>query len=346
MLPNILVSIAGLAGLIIGEHSLCFADAPHAKGSTPKGMTWISPGAFTMGSADDSSRRNEGPPHAVKVDGFWMDEHPVTNAEFEEFVKATGYITTAERAPTWEELKKQLPPDAPKPDDSVFVAGSMVFTPSSGPVDRAEMQNFWRWQPGASWRHPEGPESDLKGRQDHPVVQVSWFDAEAYAKWAGKRLPTEAEWEFAARGGLEKKKFSWGDEFKPNGTFMANTWQGEFPYLNTKEDGFVGTSPVKSFPPNAYGLYDMAGNVWQWCSDWYRPDTYAQRANEVSCQNPSGPAKSWSPTNPSQEERVTKGGSFLCHVSYCESYRPSARRGTPPDTGMSHIGFRCVKGRS
>ena len=307
------------------------------------GMTWIPGGEFTMGNGDEKSLRNEWPAHRVKVDGFWMDEHVVTNEEFEKFVKATGYLTTAERKPVWEELRKQLPPGTPKPDDSVLVAGSMVFTPSLGPVDVREMRNFWRWTPGANWRHPEGPGSDLKGRENHPVVHVSWEDAAAYAKWAGKRLPTEAEWEFAARGGLEKKRFAWGDELKPNGKLMANIWEGEFPFKNTAEDGFARTSPVKSFPANGYGLYDMVGNVWQWCSDWYRPDTFARRAGEALCANPTGPLKSWSPNHPYQEEHVTKGGSFLCHVSYCESYRPSARRGTPSDTGMSHIGFRCVK---
>lgn len=318
--------------------------APHSsKRTPPSGMRWIPGGTFTMGSKDDSSRLNEGPPHTVTVDGFFIDEHTVTNEQFEQFVRATGYITTAERAPTWEELKKQLPPGSPKPDDTVFVPGSMVFTPSQGPIDLQDMRNFWRWVPGASWKHPEGPDSSIQGRMKHPVVQVSWDDAQAYAKWAGKRLPTEAEWEFAARGGKDEKKFPWGDAYQPGGKFMANTWQGDFPYRNTGEDGFVGTAPVKSFSPNEYGLFDMVGNVWQWCSDWYRPDTYVQYAKEPSCHNPNGPTASWNPINPTQQERVTKGGSFLCHISYCESYRPSARRGTPSDTGMSHIGFRCAQ---
>lgn len=344
------VTLSAILTLLIAPASVLSAplngvSSKVANSKAPSGMVWIPGGKFTMGSKDDSSRLNEGPPHTVEVEGFWMDDHTVTNSEFERFVKATGYITTAERAPSWDELKKQLPPGAQRPDDSMLVAGSMVFTPSQGPVDRGDMRNFWRWVPGASWRYPEGPESSIANRMEHPVVQVSWFDASEYARWAGKRLPTEAEWEFASRGGLESKKFPWGDTDTVNGKFMANTWQGDFPYNNTGGDGFRGTAPVKSFPPNGYGLYDMVGNVWQWCNDWYRPDTYLKRANEPKCHNPGGPSASWNPNNPRQEERVTKGGSFLCHISYCESYRPSARRGTPPDTGMSHIGFRCVRDR-
>ena len=340
-----LFKLAILLFCLLNILPLAWSETAPTTSTKPIGMVWIPGGKFTMGSQDTSSRRNEIPPHSVEVDGFWIDQSPVTNEEFQKFVTATGYVTTAERKPTWEELKKQLPPDAVKPDASLLVAGSMVFTPSAGPVDLQDMANFWRWVPGASWKHPEGPKSNLKGRMKHPVVQVSWFDAEAYAKWAGKRLPTEAEWEFASRGGLEQKKFPWGDEAMPYGKFMANTWQGDFPYKNTAQDGYLRTSPIRSFPPNGFGLYDMVGNVWQWCSDWYRPDTFVQRADEPSCHNPAGPTKSWSPINPAQEERVTKGGSFLCHVSYCESYRPSARRGTPPDTGMSHIGFRCAKSK-
>lgn len=306
-------------------------------------MVWISGGDFIMGSQGDGSRANERPEHPVTVDGFWMDRNSVTNAEFARFVEATGYKTTAELPVDWEELKKSLPAGTPKPDAEMLQPGSMVFKPSSGPVALADMSGWWHWTKGASWKHPEGPESNLDGRAQHPVVQVSWFDANAYAKWAGKRLPTEAEWEFASRGGLERKRYSWGDEAKPDGKILANTWTGDFPYRNTSEDGFAGTAPVGTFPANAYGLHDMAGNVWNWCSDWYRPDTHARAILEKSCCNPTGPASSYSLNHPDQTERVTKGGSFLCHPSYCESYRPAARRGTPPDTGMSHIGFRCVR---
>jgi sulfatase modifying factor 1 len=304
----------------------------------PAGMVWISCGEFIMGSDQPGSRKNERPAHRVSLDGFWIDSHDVTNREFARFVEETGYVTTAERSVDWEELRKQLPPGTPRPPPEMLQPGSLVFTPSNAPVDLTLMQNFWHCVRGANWRHPEGPASDLNGRENHPVVQVSWEDANAYVKWAGKRLPTEAEWEFAARGGFEQQRFAWGDEFRPNASFMANTWTGDFPYRNTAEDGFAGTAPVGSFPPNGCGLYDMGGNVWNWVADAYRPDIHVQQAAAASCHNPI-----WSEPASASNERVTKGGSFLCHVSYCESYRPSARRGTPADTGMSHIGFRCAK---
>jgi sulfatase modifying factor 1 len=317
-------------------------SSDQSRRNTPPEMVWIASGTFMMGTNDERSFPNERPAHLVEVEGFWMDEHDVTNAEFAQFVEATGYVTTAQRKPDWEELKKQLPPDTPKPDDSVLVPGSSVFTPTSGPVPLDDLSAWWRWVPGADWRHPEGPTSSNKGRENHPVVQGSWHDAVAYAKWAGKRLPSEAEWEYAARGGLEGKRFAWGDEFRPNGQYMANTWHGLFPVKDSGEDGFAGTSPVGSFPPNGYGLYDMAGNVWQWCNDWYRVDTNLDAASKSVCRDPRGPAESYDPAEPYSPKRVVKGGSFLCNPSYCESYRPSARRGTPPDTGSSHTGFRCV----
>ena len=290
--------------------------------TAPLGMVLVPGGTFLMGTDDPRSMPNERPAHRVEVDGFWIDETPVTNEEFAEFVEATGYVTTAERPVDWEELKKQVPPGTPKPPPEMLEPGSLVFDPPDHAVDTRNMSNWWTWTPGASWRHPEGPDSDLEGREDHPVVQVSWDDAVAYAEWAGKRLPTEAEWELAARGGLEQKRYPWGDEFRPGGEYRANTFTGEFPFENTADDGYLGTAPAKAFPPNGFGLYGMAGNVWNWTADVYR-------------DSPGAP--------PEPRRRVTKGGSFLCHPSYCESYRPSARRGTPYDTGMGHIGFRCVR---
>jgi formylglycine-generating enzyme required for sulfatase activity len=296
-----------------------------------------------MGTDDPDAMPNERPAHSVHIDGFWMDTHDVTNAEFSKFVAETGYVTTAERAPDWEELRKQVPPGTPKPADELLVPGSLVFVAPSQPVALDNMANWWRWTPGANWRHPEGPGSTLDGKANHPVVHVSWYDAVAYARWAGKRLPTEAEWEYAARGGLAAKRYVWGDEFRPGGHFMANTFQGHFPDRAEPQDGFVGTSPVGSFPPNGYGLFDMAGNVWQWTNDWYRVDAFADQARQGTCHNPHGPTTSFDPDDQYAAKRVIKGGSFLCNAQYCESYRPSARRGTPPDTGSMHIGFRLVK---
>src|SRR6516162_4161248 len=275
----------------------------------PAGMVRIPGGEFTMGTDDVNSFPNERPAHRVHVEGFWIDEHDVTNAEFAKFVEATGYVTTAERKPDWQELKKELPPGTPKPDESVLVAGALVFTPTSRPVPLDDLSAWWRWVPGACWRHPEGPDSSITGREKHPVVQVSWYDAVAYAKWAGKRLPTEAEWEFAARGGLESKRYFWGDGFRPGGRYMANTWQGVFPVHDSGEDGFVGTSPVGSFPANGYGLYDMAGNVWQWCSDWYRADAHVEATSKSICRDPAGQAESSDPADAYSPKRVVKGGS-------------------------------------
>lgn len=309
-------------------------------------MVLIPSGEFMMGTEGQTANRNEQPAHRVRVSAFWMDKHEVTNAQFRLFVEATRYVTTAEKPPDWEELKLQLPPQTPKPSADKLVAGSMVFTPPKVPVSINNAALWWSWTPGASWNHPEGPSSNLDGRENHPVVQVSWDDAVAYAKWAGKRLPTEAEWEYASRGGKASQKFPWGNEglTETDGT-KANVWQGNFPNLNTKVDGWERTAPVESYPANGYGLYDMAGNAWEWCSDWYRADAYARRATNKVIDNPRGPGESWDPNepNPNAPKRVMRGGSFLCHVSYCESYRNAARRGNTPDTGMSHVGFRCVQ---
>lgn len=295
-----------------------------------------------MGANGDTRQRNELPQHKVHVDPFFMDETEVTNAQFQAFVDATGYLTTAERPVDWEELRKQFPPGTSKPADDKLQPGSLVFTPTQKPVPFNDMSQWWSWTRGANWKHPEGPGSDLKGRENHPVVHIAWDDAVAYARWAGKRLPTEAEWEFACRGGLDRKRFPWGDDpVNDTSDFKANVWQGNFPYLNTKADGWERTSPVKSYPPNGYGLYDMAGNVWEWCSDWYRADAYKDRTGVTF--NPKGPDTFWDPNEPLVPKRVCRGGSYLCHVTYCESYRPAARRGTGVDTGMSHIGFRCVQ---
>lgn len=312
--------------------------------AAPPGMVWVPSGEFVMGANGETRQKNELPAHTVRVDGFFMDEAEVTNAQFRAFVEATGYVTTAEKPVDWEELKKQFPPGTPKPPDERLRPGSLVFTPPDKSVPFNDMTRWWTWTAGTCWKHPEGPGSDLTGRDDHPVVHVSWDDANAYAKWAGKRLPTEAEWEFAARGRLDQKRFPWGDE-PPNDTdgFKTNIWQGAFPHQNTKADGWDRTAPVKSFAPNGYGLYDIGGNVWEWCSDWYRADAYVGRTGVTV--NPKGPDTFWDPNEPLVPKRVNRGGSFLCHVTYCESYRPAARRGTGADTGMSHIGFRCVKDR-
>jgi formylglycine-generating enzyme required for sulfatase activity len=311
----------------------------------PPGMVWIPGGEFTMGSMDPLARQDESPRHRVRVDGFWMDITEVTNAQFAEFVKATGYRTVAERPVDWEELKKQVEPGTPKPPDETLQPGSLVFTPPDHPVELRDDSQWWSWTIGANWRHPEGPGSDIERKPDHPVVQIAFEDAQAYCTWTGKRLPTEAEWEFAARGGLDGKVNVWGDE--PIDPKRCNTWQGHFPDKNTAEDGFERSAPVKSFLPNGYGLYDMAGNVWEWCSDLYRPDTYARRVQQIGkdgvAVNPTGPAGSFDPRNPySPESRVHRGGSYLCNDSYCASYRPSARMACPPDTGLQHLGFRCV----
>jgi formylglycine-generating enzyme required for sulfatase activity len=270
------------------------------------------------------------PVHRVTVDGFWMDATPVTNALFSRFVEATGYKTVAERPPR--------PEEAP---EGARVPGSVVFSPPAHEVPLDDPSRWWRFVPGADWRHPRGPGSTLEGLADHPVVHVAYDDAVAYAGWAGKRLPTEAEFEFAARGGLEKKPYAWGDALKPGGRWVANVFQGRFPYLNTAEDGFVWTSPVRAFPPNPFGLYDTAGNVWEWCSDFYRPDAY----QDGPVKNPKGPGSSYDPSEPGAVKRVTRGGSFLCSAEYCSRYLVGSRGRAEVKTGASNLGFRCVRSR-
>ncbi|HEX8658855.1 MAG TPA: formylglycine-generating enzyme family protein [Hymenobacter sp.] len=305
------------------------------------GMVWVPGGSFRMGAADKAGRPDEYPQHPVAVPGFWMDATEVTNAEFARFVAATGYVTTAEKAPDWAELQKQLPPGTPKPADSVLVAASLVFTPPAHAVPLDHAAQWWRWQKGASWRHPGGPGSNLKGRENYPVVQVSWDDAVAYARWAGKRLPNEAEWEFAARAGLKDQPYTWGSEPVDQGRPKANTWQGHFPDRNTSWDKFARLAPAKSFPANGYGLYDLAGNVWEWCADWYRPDYYQQLSGHATA-SPAGPSTSLDPDEPTIPKRVVRGGSFLCNATYCSGYRVSARMKSAPDTGLENTGFRCV----
>jgi formylglycine-generating enzyme required for sulfatase activity len=306
-------------------------------------MVWIPGGSFAMGSASTDTPNTERPVHQVQVGGFWLDRTEVTNAQFAAFVAATGYITTAERPVDWEELKRQLPPGTPRPDAAALAPGSMLFAPPERqPDDLRDYTRWWRWSHGTDWRHPVGPGSDISGRHDHPVVHVSWDDAVAFARWAGKRLPSEAEWEFAARGGLAGRRYAWGDEPLGDGDGgRANIWQGRFPTVNTAVDGFARTAPVGHYPANGYGLHDMAGNVWEWCADWYRADAYA--AAGALLIDPRGPEQPWDPDEPLALKRVTRGGSFLCHVSYCESYRTAARRGTAYDSGASHIGFRCAR---
>lgn len=308
------------------------------------GMTWIPGGEFIMGSDSKNAYEHERPAHRVRVNGFWMDETEVTNAQFRKFVDATGYITVAERKPDWEELKKQLPKDTPKPPDSVLQAGSILFTPPTNPVLLNNYAQWWSWQSGVNWRHPAGNGSNLEGKWNHPVVHIAFEDASAYCRWAGKRLPTEAEWEFAARGG----KHISTEEFFINGESellrMANFFQGSFPYKDLGQDGFTSTAPVKSFAPSSYGLYDMIGNVWEWTSDYYNIQYFQQLAsNNLTVVNPKGPDHSLDPNEPQITKYVTKGGSYLCASNYCTNYRATARQATAFDSGSSHVGFRCVR---
>jgi formylglycine-generating enzyme required for sulfatase activity len=308
-----------------------------------EGMVWIPGGTYLMGAQDQDGREDEYPQHQVKVSGFWMDATEVTNTQFRKFVEATGYVTTAEIAPDWNELSKQLPPGTPKPHDSLLVPASLVFVKQPPGAGLGDPSIWWSWKKGANWRHPQGAGTDLKGKDNHPVVHVSFDDAVAYCKWAGKRLPTEAEWEFAARGG-KTTVYPWGDEPVESGKPKANSWQGKFPGVNTVWDKFPGAAPVKSFAANPFGLFDMAGNVWEWCADWYRDDYYASVSNQL-LQDPQGPSTSYDPQEPTVPKKVVRGGSFLCNDSYCKGYRVTSRMKTATDTGLEHTGFRCVSNR-
>jgi sulfatase modifying factor 1 len=317
----------------------------------PSGMVWVPGGDFTMGSDHPLAQENERPAHHARVRGFWMDRTHVTNAQFRDFVNATGYITSAEHVPDWEALRVQLPPGTQRPPAATLVAGAMVFVGDPRPARPGDAVRWWRFVPGANWRHPAGPGSSIDGKDDHPVVQVSHSDALAFAVWAGKRLPTEAQWEFAARGGLEQATYVWGDAPVLEGQAMAAIWRSHAPFpvidpiRGDKAGDVIGTVPVGSFPPNGYGLVDMTGNAWQWVADWYRADAFRRVRSGVAVE-PAGPARSFDPDDlfapADAPRRVIRGGSFLCSEEYCLSYRPSARQGSDPFNAMSHIGFRLV----
>lgn len=307
----------------------------------PTGMVQVPGGVLDMGGDNAQADPNEYPKHKVSIDPFYMDETEVTNDQFALFVKETNYKTIAERTLDWDEMKQQLPPNTPRPHDSIMAPGALVFVPTDEPVSLMNPQNWWRWTLGANWKHPEGPQSDIADKGNHPAVHVAWDDAKAYCTWAGKRLPTEAEWEWAARGGKENLVYPWGNESVNIGKPKANFYQGLFPYRNTKKDGYETTAPVRSYSPNGYGLYDMSGNVWEWCADWFDTEYYGRKTSKIS--KATGPNRSYNPSMPHQQERVIRGGSFLCNDSYCSGYRNARRMGSTADTGLNHTGFRCVK---
>jgi formylglycine-generating enzyme required for sulfatase activity len=307
-------------------------------------MRWVSGAIFIQGAkeGDALAMASERPAHMVKVDGFYIDETEVTNAQFKSFVEETGYVTTAERPIDWEMMKQELPPNTPRPHDSILQPGSMVFNEHIGQVtNMSDVSQWWRWQLGASWQQPQGPGSFIEGKEAYPVVHISYEDAVAYCAWANRRLPTEAEWELAAHGKDLEALFTWGDD-KNLLTRQANTWQGRFPEKNEMLDGFAAAAPVKSFPENTNGIYDMAGNVWEWTQDWYHATYYASLSRQELTVNPKGAVESYNPQNPYQPEKIIKGGSFLCHESYCASFRISARMGMSLDSSTDHVGFRTV----
>lgn len=325
--------------------STCSSNNTHRDAALPavEGMALIPGGEFTMGGRSDQAYEDEFPRHEVSVSAFYMDLTEVTNRQFQEFAQSTGYVTVAERDIDWEEMKSQVPAGTPKPPDSVLMAGSLVFHKTSQPVNLRDYSQWWRWTTGANWRHPQGPGSSIKDLMDHPVVHIAFEDAVAYAQWAGKRLPTEAEWEWAALGGDTDNKYPWGNEPVEQAYDKANFWQGLFPFQNESADGFEGTAPIRSFPANGYGLYDMAGNVWEWCQDKYDARSYARDQRKGLVKDPSGSEQYYDPREPLSPKHVIRGGSFLCNDSYCSGYRSSRRMSSSRDSGFNHTGFRCVK---
>jgi len=310
---------------------------------TPKGMVWIPGGVIVQGAVpqDKAAMGHEKPAHKVAVDGFFMGITEVTNSEFKKFVDETKYKTVAEREIDWEEMKKQLPEGTPKPHDSIMQPGSLTFKKAKSSVSNLyDFSQWWKWTIGADWQHPNGPESSIKGKGNYPVVHIAFEDALAYCQWANRRLPTEAEWELAAKGEHLNTTFFWGDEDEQLSK-KANTWEGEFPVTNTKTDGYEDRSPVKSYPPNDFGLYDMAGNVWEWTGDWYNTNYYNEISNTI-VKNPQGAVSPYNERDPYAKEKVMKGGSFLCNASYCASYRISSRMATSLDSSLEHLGFRTV----
>ena len=321
----------------------CKSDKQTTSIKTPKGMVWIPEGSFYQGANknDTQAMAHEKPQHQVTVNGFFMDVTEVTNAQFKAFVNATSYVTTAEQPIDWEDMKTQIPPNTPKPHDSILKPGSLLFKKTASSVPNLyDFTQWWQWTIGANWKHPNGPNSSIEGKDNYPVVHVSFEDAQAYCQWAGRRLPTEAEWEYAARGGKKQTIYHWGNDASRLSQ-RINSWEGEFPVNNSKKDGFEKAAPVKSYPKNGFGLYEISGNVWEWTNDWYDVNYYKTLYNSIA-KNPKGPTKAYNPNNPYIQEKVIKGGSFLCHASYCASYRLSSRMANDMKSSSEHLGFRTV----
>lgn len=347
-------TLLGADSIIVQESNRDSLGVDTAASDNYSGMVRITGGVFEMGGDiphgfEDMPKTalpqgDELPKHTVRVNDFWIDEHEVTNAQFKAFVEATGYVTTAEKPIDWEEIKKSLPPGTPKPPEENLLPASLVFNYAPANASRDNLANWWTFKKQANWRQPKGPGSSIDGKGAYPVVHISWYDAAAYAQWAGKRLPTEAEWEYTMRGGKKNMMYPWGNDKTEQGTNYANHLQGKFPYTNTIQDGFEGLAPVKSFPPNDYGLYDMAGNVWEWTSDWYSAKYYSELA-EIGgiADNPQGPAEGFEVYNNLEKKKAIRGGSFLCNDDWCSGYRNARRMRNTPDTSMEHIGFRCVR---